>query len=149
MYKWWTKEEEQWLVDNYETLGLVECASHLGKTQSSILHKVSKMGIANRRGGNRKPRTYLYGGYLCVSTTEGRYQVHRKVMEDYLGRKLNSDEIVHHINGNKLDNRLENLELTTRSEHQGVYHKNDLNNRRDSTTGQFTSGLRDSLTKYE
>ncbi len=38
-------------------------------------------------------------------------------MSDYLGRQLFSGECVHHINGDRKDNRLENLELMLHSEH--------------------------------
>lgn len=42
---------------------------------------------------------------------------HRFVMQQHLGRSLQFNECVHHINGNKKDNRLENLEVISRSEH--------------------------------
>lgn len=42
---------------------------------------------------------------------------HRLIMEQYLGRKLLSNEIVHHKNGDKSNNDLENLEVMDRSSH--------------------------------
>jgi hypothetical protein len=42
---------------------------------------------------------------------------HRALMEKYLGRKLLSAEIVHHKDGNKLNNNIENLEVMSQSEH--------------------------------
>lgn len=46
------------------------------------------------------------------ATKIGKYVLfHRIIMENYLKRMLEDDEIVHHLNGNRHDNRLSNLEL--------------------------------------
>lgn len=50
----------------------------------------------------------------------GRHQ-HRIVMEKHLERKLKSDEIVHHIDENKHNNDIKNLQLVTRSEHAKIH----------------------------
>lgn len=48
---------------------------------------------------------------------------HRILMMIHLKRKLSKDEVVHHINGDKTDNRIENLELVDRKLHSKDHKK--------------------------
>ena len=62
----------------------------------------------------------LQDGYRRVQTADGRRIFeHRYVMEQYLNRELLPNEYVHHINGVRDDNRLDNLELWVTSQPKG------------------------------
>jgi hypothetical protein len=66
----------------------------------------------------RKPAVEFAARYRKVNTPDGRNMLeHRYVMEQHIGRPLRSDEQVHHINHDGLDNRIENLELVSIAEH--------------------------------
>jgi hypothetical protein len=64
------------------------------------------------------PLSLHTNGYLVI----GRTKIHRAVMEYFLGRQLKSNEFVHHINSDKLDNRIENLSVVTASSHGSIHN---------------------------
>jgi hypothetical protein len=87
-------------------------------------------------------------GYLMIkrlgyqsAKKDGYVYEHRLVMEEHLGRKLESYEIVHHKNGNKKDNRIENLEVITQSEHVGIHLTKDKSNRICYQCGSNNTGV--------
>jgi YHS domain-containing protein len=79
----------------------------------------------NWRGGITKNSR----GYIEVlkpnhpfSHKSGYIQEHRYIMEQAIGRYLKPEEVIHHINGIKTDNRIENLMLFKNSSEHTKYH---------------------------
>jgi hypothetical protein len=54
---------------------------------------------------------------------DGYIAEHRLIMEQYLGRTLKRDEHIHHINRDITDNRIENLQLMSLTEHTILHHR--------------------------
>lgn len=69
----------------------------------------------------RNPKNYiaLYRPNHPNSNQNGYIAEHRLIMSESLGRPLYEDENVHHINGNRHDNRIENLELWSSAQPKG------------------------------
>lgn len=88
-----------------------------------------KLSESHFRGGigAKKRRS---DGYISVyfpdhpkASKDHMIMEHVLVMECYIGRWLNEDECVHHINHKRDDNRLCNLRLMTKSEHMSMHMK--------------------------
>lgn len=61
-------------------------------------------------------------GYVAVKIGIRKWELeHRLIMAEAIGRPLETDEHVHHIDGNKSNNALDNLELMTNAEHQKLH----------------------------
>ncbi len=90
-------------------------------------HRKGKYIKHSEFGGHIKTRC---DGYKAVyvpdhphATKEGYVMEHILVMEKSIGRLLEKDEVVHHKNHNRADNRIENLQLMTFKEHAGLHMK--------------------------
>lgn len=98
---------------------------------------ISKAKIAqgdiSAKGITIKPSGY-------VAYTRGEHKdrlVHVVKMEKKIGRRLFANEVVHHKDEDKQNNKLSNLQLMTRAEHAALHAKQNHINRKRNHHGQF------------
>ena len=130
-----------------------------GCAQISILRLLKRHGIPRRstgplpghehpewKGGVRMCKGYIYR--YCPdhphATKHGKAVAeHRLVMEKHLGRYLLPSEVVHHINGDPLDNRIDNLEL---HENNAAHLRASLKGKCPKWTKQGLANIRKGIT---
>lgn len=78
---------------------------------------------------------YIYNPFHRNATKQGYVCEHRLVMEKHIKRYLEKEEVVHHCNGNILDNRFENLVLAKNQAEHNIFHI-----RKRDKQGRFISG---------
>ena len=122
-----TKETKEKL--RRQKLGKKLSAKHKAKVIKTLSSYGNQQGSKNPywKGGKCKTKE----GYILIrclnhpfAQANGYYKEHRLVMEKVIGRYLTRDEVVHHKNEIKTDNRPENLYLTNHSDHGKSHWRN-------------------------
>lgn len=116
----WTEEILNYLIDNYKH-GARPIADKFNIPITAVNKKANELGLKYMP----KDEYICSEGYKMIGKSNNRKAEHRIVMEKHLGRELLPTEIVHHIDGNKLNNDISNLVITTRQAHIEE-HREDL-----------------------
>ena len=132
-----------------------ETKRKISECQKGRLRKPSKYG------GHTKQRSdgyvYVYVPDHPYATKDGYVMEHILVMEEAIGRYIMQDEVVHHINKKRNDNRLENLKLMSFKEHTSLhtkerYKKGEMRHHtvkvRNVTTGETFNSCKEGAEKY-
>ncbi len=99
--------------------------SHSYGLCSKHYQRYKKYGSPEEIDPRKKSMKIDKDGYVIINASHPenssgkRGYAHRIIMSNYLGRELYDEENVHHKNGNRQDNRIENLELWSKSQPAG------------------------------
>ena len=108
-------------------LGIPLKKEHRDKVIQTLQH-----GKGSENNNWKGGRLYTKEGYVSIKVEHGYKKEHRLVMEQHLGRPLTREEVVHHINGVRDDNRIENLVLTNHHAHGKVHGGSEASKKRQS-----------------
>jgi hypothetical protein len=96
------------------------------------MHKLKGPNHPSWKGGrqlNSNGYWVIWCPYHPDSNSKGYVFEHRLIMEEHIGRFLLNEEIVHHIDENRQNNEISNLQLINRDQHMKIHYKIDMSNR--------------------
>ncbi len=142
-------QNREWIAEQLKTKSYKDIAKEVGSTEGNVADFIKRYGLKSEnpisdglkkkypegmRGQinpNWKGGRYAGGckqKYIMVkisdhpwASKQGYILEHRLIMEKEIGRILQPNEYIHHINGNGKDNRIENLKLVGKREHQQIH----------------------------
>ncbi len=144
--KTWTQDEIKILIDNYNTVSNKRLSELIpNKTYLAIYKKAYKLGLRksaeiehlNRSEGNRGVHSGNWNGGVKVTKSgyrqilrpnhpradiHGYVMEHIAVWEDATGVLVPMDCCIHHLNGNRTDNRIQNLCMMKKSAHTAFHN---------------------------
>lgn len=102
-----------------------ECGKQVIKTDCIHCSRACSSSAKMKANAARRAAYHPTGdhpqGYRMGRVNRRKVLEHRYVMEQHLGRPLKPDELVHHIDGNKQNNDISNLALTSQTEHRKIH----------------------------
>jgi len=108
-------EEKRWIrIENIRRNAFTGmCSKCHNKYTSGCMETHGRWKGGRRQTDNKYIQVKLHHSspYYCMASKKSFVLEHRLVMANFLNRPLSRDEIVHHKNGERGDNRIENLEL--------------------------------------
>lgn len=142
----WTDEQILYIKVHYPGERACDIGVVIGKSKIAVQKMAYRMGIhkdeeqfreirskasSGKNSGNFKGyRRKTSKGYIALyipdhpnASANGLVMEHRVVMEKHLGYILPKEFDVHHINGNKEDNRIENLAIMTHEAHTILHNR--------------------------
>lgn len=129
-----------------------------GTSYKTVVKRLHALGISIENHRSNAPTTFTCGikmerEYMVVympkhrdANDRGYVKLHRLIAEYFLNRPLTSSDVVHHLNGDKLDNRPDNLQVMTNSEHTTYHNLNGSRHYEERKLKRYAdlTGIKDS-----